>query len=137
MVAPGLLMAASLVGLAAYCHALLAEAVAGQATTVGGFGFWVAVGGFFAACVGAIVWQCLRLAGRVAGPEYRLRRALQRIRAHDVAFRVTLRRGDLLTGLARECNELLDWLNQNPPVGTRVGGDVVDVESIDSERSGS
>jgi hypothetical protein len=29
-----------------------------------------------------------------------------------------------LTGLARDCNELLDWLNQNPPSGAHTGNDV-------------
>ena len=69
----------------------------------------------------------LRLAGRVAGPEYRLRRALQRIRTGDLGFRVNLRRGDLLAGLAQECNELLDWLNANPPRGAHTGTDIVEV----------
>lgn len=137
IVAPGLLMAGSLVGLAAYCHRLLTDAAAGQVPTIGGFGFWTAVVGFFAACVGAILWQCVQLAIRVSGPEHRLCRALQRIRSHDVGFRVNLRRGDLLKGLAHECNDLLDWLNRNPPAGARTGGDVVEVEAGDAERSDS
>lgn len=131
---PGVVMAGSLVLLASYCHGLLDAASAGEVPQVGGAGFWFTVGGFFAACAGAIVWQCVRLATRVAGPEYRLRRALQRIRSHDVGFRVNLRRGDLLGGLARECNELLDWLNENPPPGARTGGDVVDVEGPRASR---
>lgn len=135
--APGLVMAASLVGLTLYCHGLLDEAAAGRQPQVGGFGFWAGVVGFLVACVGAIAWQCVHLAIRVAGPEYRLRHAMQRIRTRDVGFRVSLRRGDLLTGLARECNELLDWLNENPPAGVRTGGDVVDVEAVDEERSRS
>lgn len=126
---PGVLMAASLLLLVGYCHGLLDDAAAGRAICVGGPAFWIAVGGFFAACLAAIVLHCVRLATRVAGPEYRLCRALQRIRGHDVGFRVSLRRGDLLSGLAKECNELLDWLNQNPPAGARTGGDVVEVDA--------
>lgn len=121
-------MAISLVLLALYCHGLLDSAAAGKVPEIGGLAFWLTIGGFFVACAGSVVWQCVRLATRVAGPEYRLRRALRRIRSHDVGFRVNLRRGDLLGGLARECNELLDWLNENPPAGARTGGDVVDVE---------
>jgi hypothetical protein len=133
LVLPGILMAASLCVLAVYCQSLLSAAAAGRPVVIGGLAFWAAFGTFFAACVGAIALHCVRLATRVAGPEYRLRRALQRIRAHDVGFRVSLRRGDLLTGLARECNELLDWLNRNPPSGMRTGGDVVEVGDLASE----
>ncbi len=131
---PGLVMAGSLVSLAYYCHALLAGAAEGRAIAVGGIGFWFAVGGFFVACLAAVLLHCVRLAARVAGPEYRLRRALQRIRTNDLGFRVALRRGDLLGGLARECNDLLDWLNANPPAGARTGGDVVEVEADTASR---
>ena len=128
-VLPGLVLAVSLGLLVGYCHDLLDDAAAGRAIHIGGPAFWVAVGGFFGACLAAIVLHCVRLVARVAGPEYRLCRALQRIRGHDVGFRVSLRRGDLLSGLAKECNELLDWLNQNPPSGVHTGGDVVEVEA--------
>jgi hypothetical protein len=40
---------------------------------------------------------------------------------------VSLRRGDLLSGLAQECNELLEYLNSNPPSGAKTGTDVVDI----------
>jgi hypothetical protein len=46
-----------------------------------------------------------------------------------------LRRGDLLTGLAEECNALLDWLNENPPRGVATGSDVVQVAVSRSVRS--
>jgi hypothetical protein len=134
LVLPGVVMATSLGGLATYCHAVLTAAADGREPPIGGASFWLAVVAFFAASAGAIVLQCVRLAARVAGPEYRLRRALQRIRSHDVGFRVSLRRGDLLGGLARECNDLLDWLNQHPPRGARTGGDVVDIETEREER---
>lgn len=80
-----------------------------------------------------IVLQSSRLATRVAGPELRLIRAMQRIRSGDLAFRVHLRKGDLLGGLARECNALLDWLNANPPAGAHTGTDLVDMHPTDSD----
>jgi hypothetical protein len=122
---PGAIMAVSLLSLVAWSHSLLTAAAAGRGGDPAGVGFWLAVGGFFAASAAVVVVQSVRLARRVAGPELRLRRALQRIRSHDIGFRVTLRRGDLLSDLARECNEVLEWLNANPPAGVRMGSDVV------------
>jgi hypothetical protein len=124
---PGVALVAGLVALALYCRSLLAASAAGEHVAIGEFGFWAVVGGFLLACGAVVLVQSVRLAARVAGPEYRLRRALQRIRAGDVGFRVTLRRGDLLTGVAQDTNELLEWLNRNPPVGVRTGSDIVEV----------
>lgn len=129
MLMPALVMCAGFGALSLYCHRLLGEASTGQPVQAGTTGFWMAVVGLFVACIVVVLLQSLRLAQRVAGPEWRLRRALRRIRAGDLDFRISLRRGDLLTGLARECNELLDWLNANPPAGVRTGGDVVEVET--------
>lgn len=84
-----------------------------------------------AACL-VVVVHGMRTAHRVAGPEYRLIQSLRRVRRGDLAFRVSLRRGDLLTDLAQECNALIDWLNQNPPRGATTGNDVVEVE-LESE----
>jgi hypothetical protein len=126
---PALVMCVGFGALVVYCHSLLGDAAAGRPVEVGSGGFWLAIVGFFAACIAVVLLQSLRLAHRIAGPEWRLRRALRRIRAGDLGFRITLRRGDLLGGLAHECNELLDWLNANPPVGTRTGGDVVEVDA--------
>lgn len=125
---PALVMCTGFAVLAHYCHTLLVDAAAGRPVVVGAAGFWFAIVGFFAACVVVVVMQSVRIAHRVGGPEWRLRRAMQRIRGGDLAFRVSLRRGDLLTGLAHECNELLDWLNRNPPAGTATGSDVVELE---------
>ncbi len=130
VVVPGVAMAVSLVTLALYCRSLLAEAAAGRSVVVGEAGFWFVVGGFLVACACVVTLQSVRLAKRVSGPEYRLRRALQRIRSGDVGFRIALRRGDLLGGLARECNDLLDWLNENPPRGARTGSDIVEVAAV-------
>jgi len=115
---------AVVVALTVYCHGLLDAAAAGRTATIGEVPLFLITSAFVFASVVIVAIQSLRVAGRVAGPEYRLRQALQRITAGDVAFRVDLRRGDLLTGLARDCNELLDWLNRNPPSGARTGNDV-------------
>lgn len=126
--------AAMLVGLAAlvsYCRSLLQDAAAGREVVVGEWGFWLSVGGFLAMSMAVFLLQVVRLANRVAGPEHRLQRSLQRIRSGDLGFRITLRRGDLLTGLAKECNELIEWLNVNPPAGARTGGDVVEIEALE------
>lgn len=133
---PGIVMICSLVSLAWFCRSLLVEAAAGRTANVGGIGLWAAVGGFLFAAGAVVMVQSLRLVNRVAGPEYRMRRALQRIRDGDVGFRIALRRGDLLTGLARECNDLLEWLNKNPPPGVRTGSDIVEVAAIDTPRRG-
>jgi HAMP domain-containing protein len=123
----GLLLAAA-VALAVCCADLLDLAAQGRPAELGLGPLYLAAGLFVAASVAVVAVQSLRVASRVAGPEYRLRLALQRIRSGDLGFRVNLRRGDLLTGLARECNELLDWLNANPPsVARRVGGDTFEL----------
>lgn len=127
---PATAMLATLIVLALYCRSLLSAAADGRTVIVGELGFWFVIGGFLAACACVVTLQSVRLATRVAGPEYRLRRALQRIRSGDVAFRIALRRGDLLGGLARECNDLLDWLNENPPQGARTGSDIVEVAAV-------
>lgn len=110
-----------------YCRALLGAAGEGRQVAIGDGSVFVFAGSFVATAVWVIAAHSLRLAGRVAGPEYRLCRALQRIRTGDLGFRVNLRRGDLLGGLALECNDLLDWLNANPPNGARTGTDIVEV----------
>lgn len=116
LAAPGLLLGASLLGLACYCDALLADALAGAARP-GGVGFWLAILGFGAAVAVGVALACLHTARRVAGPEVRLCRALQRLRRGDVGFRISLRRGDLLTELAAECNALAAHLAERtaPP----------------------
>jgi hypothetical protein len=124
---PAVIMCVGFGALALYCHRLLEGAAAGRPVRTGDAGFWLAIVGFFIACIAVVLLQSLRLAQRVAGPEWRLRRSLRRIRAGDLGFRIALRRGDLLNGMAHECNELLDWLNANPPAGGRTGSDVVEV----------
>ncbi len=81
-----------------------------------------------------VVVHGTRTAHRVAGPEHRLVQSLRRVRNGDLAFRVSLRRGDLLSSLAAECNELIEYLNENPPTGARTGSDVVDVAHEEEPR---
>lgn len=107
--APALAVLVALVALTVHCEGLLVAAAAGDASAVAGTATWLAVAGFVAACGAAVAWHCARLARRVAGPELRLCRALQRVRAGGSGEPVRLRRGDLLTGLAAECNEMMSW----------------------------
>lgn len=107
---PTVAMFVSVVALVVYCRALLQDAAAGREVVVGEAGFWLSVGGFLLTSLVVFVFQVARMAARVAGPEFRLRRSLQRIRSGDLGFRVELRRGDLLGGLAEECNLLVEWL---------------------------
>ena len=124
---PVVLMAAAVTVLTLYCRSLLVEAANGQHVTIGTLPLVLVAGGFLIASASVVLLQSTRVVTRVAGPELRLARAMQRIRGGDISFRVHLRRGDLLTDLARECNALLDWLNTNPPNGVVTGGDVVEV----------
>jgi hypothetical protein len=117
----------ALVLLTVYCRELLAGAQTGR-DDGGGTRLLLMAGGFLFASLFAVVVHMRSLAHRVAGPEFRLIQAIRRIRSGDLAFRVHLRRGDLLGGLASECNDLLEWLNCNPPAGAVTGTDVIDIE---------
>lgn len=133
MGAPVVLMFGAILVLTCYFRGLLAAAAAGRPVVIDGLPLLLVAGGFLTASASVVLLQSMRVAARVAGPELRLVRALQRIRSGDLSFRVHLRRGDLLADLARECNEVLDWLNRNPPAGARTGGDIVLVEEEPSE----
>lgn len=133
MAAPVVLMFGAILVLTLYFRGLLVAAVAGRPVVIDGLPLLLVAGGFLTASASVVLLQSMRVAARVAGPELRLVRALQRIRSGDLSFRVHLRRGDLLTDLARECNEVLDWLNTNPPEGARTGGDIVQVEEVPAE----
>ena len=122
---PGVAMCVTLVALAVYCRELLRSAADGERVVIGEAGFWLVVGGFLATCTGVAVLQARRLGRLVAGPELRLQRSLKRMREGDLDFRVRLRAGDLLTGLADECNQLLDAMQAQrervPPVDPTSG----------------
>ncbi len=135
LVVPLVLMLLSVAGLTLCCGALLQEAAAGRPAEVADFVVYLAAGAFLLAGAAVVAVQSMRVAARVAGPEHRLRLALRRIRAGDLGFRVHLRRGDLLGGLAVECNQLLDWLNQNPPGAVRRGSDLVDVDGVGEDHA--
>jgi hypothetical protein len=110
-----------------FCRALLSDIASGVSSIGTSTALFVTAGGFLLASMAVVVLQASRVAHRVAGPEYRLRQSLQRIRGGDLSFRINLRKGDMLTGLAQECNELLDWLNRCPPSGCQTGTDLVEV----------
>lgn len=124
---PALVLVVAALVLTDYCRRILAESAQAVPAGLDQFTLALVLGGFLLASAALVVVQAARVATRLEGPERRLIEALRRMRGGDLAFRVHLRRGDPLTGVARECNELLDWLNQNPPAGAQVGGDIVEV----------
>lgn len=124
---PALVIVVTSLVLTDYCRQLLNDAKQAAPGALDGFTLSFVLGGFVLASAALVMVQASRIASRVEGPERRLIQALRRMRGGDLSFRVHLRRGDPLTAVARECNELLDWLNANPPAGARVGGDIVDV----------
>lgn len=130
---PIVVMSGSLLVLVAQCRTLLERAAAGEPLGAAGMGVWGAVVAFLVSVAVVVGSEVVRLASRLHGPELRLRWALQRIRRGDLAFRVSLRRGDPLRALADDCNELLEWLNANPPAGASVGSDIVEVHLDDEE----
>src|SRR5580765_1866000 len=126
-VAPLLVLAAAVAASTALCRSLLGTAADGEAVATGELPLYIAAACFLLAAGTVVVIQSIRFADRVAGPEYRLIQSIRRILSGDLAFRVHLRRGDLLRDLADECNKLLDWLNANPPAGAQTGSDLVEV----------
>lgn len=86
---------------------------------------------FLSAVSGLSVGITGRLRQRVEDPTRRLVLAMRRVRRGDLTFRVHMRRGDLLRGVAVELNELIDWMNEVVPEGVRKGGDVVEVGELE------
>lgn len=130
LLVPLVVLFSSVLLLTLICHNLLANAELGEPSGESPLALYAAAGGFLMASVAVVVLQAGRVAHRVAGPEYRLVQAIRRIRSGDLSFRVQLRKGDMLTALAAECNGLLDWLNCSPPPGCKTGTDVVDLAPI-------
>jgi hypothetical protein len=119
--------------MAMLCRFLLLEAGGHRPPFALDLPFYVGACVFLLAATAVVVVQTLRVSRRVSAPELRLIQSLRRIRSGDLAFRVHLRRGDLLTDLASECNALIDHLNANPPVGSLTGTDLLEIGAIDGE----
>jgi hypothetical protein len=122
---PTLGLAVSSVVVAAFCRRLLAEATENEVELTMLVPLFFAILGFTLVSGAVVVFQALRFSHRIAGPAYRLVKSLERIRGGDISFRVSLRRGDHLTDVAAELNNLIDWLNDNPPAGMKTGSDLV------------
>lgn len=86
---------------------------------------------FVASLLAVMLVEVCNMIRRFRGPEQQIRVAMQRIRAGDIGFRVARRPGEPMARLVHECNGLLEWLNQNPPCGVRVDGDVFDLDADD------
>lgn len=127
MLVPATLVVVSSIVLADGCRRQLAAAAAANPLAGDSVPLALVLVGFALSAGALVVVQAGRVAARLAAPERRLVTALRRMRDGDLSFRVHLRRGDPLSAVARECNELLDWLNANPPAGARTGGDIVEV----------
>ncbi|MEZ5964386.1 MAG: hypothetical protein R3F56_11115 [Planctomycetota bacterium] len=112
---------------AVFCRRLLGEALEQDVELPSLVPLFVSILGFTLAAGAVVVFQALRFSHRIAGPAYRLIRSMERVRSGDISFRVNLRRGDHLTEVAAEMNNLIDWLNENPPSGVRTGTDLVRV----------
>jgi hypothetical protein len=130
---PVCLLVAALLLVTLLCAGLMSERSEGVASAGSEAILLMATGGFLLVSAAVVVVQAMRVAHRVGGPEYRMIQTLRQVRSGDMTWRVHLRRGDLLRDLADECNELIEWLNQNPPRGATVGGDLVEIDVDASE----
>ena len=114
--------------IAALSDRLIDEAARGEVATSTRAYLILALVGFCLACGLVVFSYSYRLVTRLLGPSYRLIDAMKRVRTGDIGFRVHLRKGDMLLDVADEFNQLLDWLNSNPPCDVTMGSDVVDVD---------
>jgi len=80
--------------------------------------FWALVALEIGAAI-FLVGMSLRSSLRVVGPAVNICRSMERIRSGDLDFKVKLRDGDFLLEIEQELNQLIDWLNENPPPGCR------------------
>lgn len=132
---PALALVLATVVVAFYCRSLLTEADAARTDLPSLLPLNLSVLGFVVLSGGVVMHQARRFSHRIAGPTYRISRAMQRARDGDIGFRISLREGDCLGEIADEFNLLLDWLNEHPPEGVSMGGDVVDLGEEDVEVS--
>ena len=114
--------------IAALSDRLIDEAARGELSNSTRAYLVLAIVGFCLACGLVVFSHAYRLVTRLLGPSYRLIDAMKPVRTGDIGFRVHLRKGDMLMNVANEFNQLLDWLNSNPPCDVTMGSDVVDVE---------
>ena len=132
-VLPMLVLVVSVFGVAWFCRGLVEEAERADMDLPRLFPLFLSVFGITLVACFFVVTHGVRLSRRIASPTVSLTTAMQRVRAGDLAFRVHLRSGDYLSDIASEFNRLLDWLNENPPEGSRTGSDVVDVYAADRD----
>ncbi len=132
---PALGLALATVVVSFYCRGLLTEADAARTDLPSLLPLNLSVLGFIVLSGGVVMHQARRFSHRIAGPTYRISRAMRRVRDGDIGFRIALREDDYLGEIADEFNLLLDWLNEHPPDGASLGGDIVDLVEEDCEVS--
>jgi NADPH:quinone reductase-like Zn-dependent oxidoreductase len=132
---PAVGLVTSAIAFVAFCDSLLTEAAHGDLALPSLSYVVVAVAAGAVSTIAIVFVQAVRARRHAFMPSRRLERALRRLRSGDLAFRVQLRRGDALAGLAKEVNLVLDWLNSHPPRcdELRLGGDVVHVDDEKAE----
>jgi nitrogen fixation/metabolism regulation signal transduction histidine kinase len=116
---PSIGLAATMGLICYFCNNLYNEAVQLQVHLDGLMPLFLAVSGFVLVSGFFMISNALMISHRIAGPSYRLAKSMEQIREGDIAFQVNLRKGDHLTELRDELNQLLDVLNDNPPPGFR------------------
>jgi len=119
---------------ALFANALLSHlqsVVDGADEAAGVDALWIWSVALAVAVLGALLVEVANIVRRFRRPEQQVRLAMQRIRAGDVGFRIARRRGEPLGRLVHECNDLLEWLNRNPPDGARVDRDVFELDADD------
>jgi HAMP domain-containing protein len=111
-----------------FCRELLHAAEQREMELPGLLPLFMALTGMIVLAAILVFCQASRSARRLEGPIQRIVVTMQRARQGDIGHRVHLRRDDGLKEVATELNRLLDWLNDNPPVGVVTGSDVVEMD---------
>ena len=114
---PTLALAATTILLAVFCQKLTDEALLADIELPSLVPLLITVMGFVLVSVMFLLYNALKISHRIAGPIYRICKCIQRIRGGDIGFEITLRDGDHLEEVRDELNQLLTWLNENPPEG--------------------
>ncbi len=111
---------------AVFCRRLLGEAMQTDAHLPSLVPLFVSMLGFVVVSAAIVLHHALRFSHRIAGPSYRLIKSMERLRSGDVSFRVHLRNGDHLGEVADAFNQVLDWLERDPPPSVGQAMDVVE-----------